>query len=230
MVIKILGVSGSPRKDGNTDLMVREALRGAAQIPDVETDFVSLRGKLSPCIDCDKCPVSADRFCAISDKMDEIYPKLVECDGMLIGAPTYFGTITAQMKCMMDRCRPLGRAGEKLAFKVGGALTVGACRNGGQENALTDIIEYFVLSGIFPVGLCNILQAGAVGLAFRKGKIEDDYWTPEFIPDSKVTAFSQSYDLGMRVAAIARMIKAGMAVENPHQFISGWKMEKDKIK
>jgi len=155
-LVKILGISGSPRK-GNTLELVEEALKAASEVAEVECKLITLRGKLSPCIDCDKCPVNPpDKYCTISDKMDEIYPLLIEADGIIIGAPVYFGTVNAQTKAFMDRCRPLGRAGGLLRFKVGGAIAVGACRHGGQEKTISAIVDYYILTGILPVGLPNI--------------------------------------------------------------------------
>lgn len=226
MEVNILAISGSPRKDGNTDRMLMQCLKAASQIEGVSTDFVALRGKLSGCIDCDKCPVDPPRkYCLINDKMDEIYPKLIWADGIILGCPTYFGSVTSQMKAFMDRCRPMGRAGTLLNYKVGGGLAVGACRSGGQEKALGTMIDYFVLTGILPVGLTRILQVGPSGLAWRAGNIEDDSWKAEFLPEGKVTWQMQCEELGRKVAAVAKMVKAGRAAEDPDRYVASWKME-----
>lgn len=226
----ILGISGSPRVNGNTDRMIQYCLKAAAEIEDVHVDFINLRGKLSGCIDCDKCPVDPPRkYCLINDKMDEIYPKLINADGIILGSPTYFGTITAQMKAFMDRCRPMGRAGSLLRYKVGGALTVGACRNGGQEKALGAMIDYFVLTGLIPVGLTRILQVGVSGLAWRPGNIYDDTWRAEFLPEEQVTWQAQCKELGRSVVAVAKMIKAGRSIEDPDKYVEGWKLERNAI-
>ncbi|MCR4397729.1 MAG: flavodoxin family protein [Firmicutes bacterium] len=229
MKVKILGISGSPRK-GNTEMMVVESLKAAAEIPDVETDLVDLRGKLSPCIDCDRCPVDPpSQYCAIRDKMDTIYPKLIEADGIILGAPVYFGSVNAQVKAMMDRCRPLGRCGHLLKYKVGGAITVGACRNGGQEKALGTIVDYYILTGILPVGLLRVLQVGAMGLGWRAGMIKDDEWKAEFLPEGKVTWVDQCREIGRTVAVMSRVVKEGMRIVDPNRFITGWKLEREKL-
>jgi multimeric flavodoxin WrbA len=223
--IKIIGICGSPR-EGNTLSLVKESLIGAKDIGEVECELISLRGKLSPCVDCDKCPVNPpEKYCQLSDKMDEIYPKLIEADGIIIGSPVYFGTVTAQTKAFMDRCRPLGRAGMLLNYKVGGAIAVGGCRHGGQEKTLAAIIDYFILSGIFPVGLNNTLQVGATGVAWRKGKIEEDFWISEHL-HRKVTPFNEAYRLGKTVAVMSKVMKTGLKEINPGHYIDGWKIEK----
>lgn len=222
-MVKILGISGSPRK-GNTMELVQKALDAAAEVADVECQLVTLRGKISPCIDCDKCPVNPpDKYCAISDKMDEIYPLLVEANGIIIGAPVYFGTVNAQTKAFMDRCRPLGRAGMLLRFKVGGAIAIGGCRHGGQEKTLSAIIDFFILTGIMPIGMHTTLQVGTTGVAWRKGKLKDDFWFAEHI-NRRVTPFDEARELGRTVAVLSKVLKAGLEGVPAKKELSGWKM------
>jgi len=223
-MVKILGISGSPRK-GNTLELVKEALKAASEVSEVECKLITLRGKLSPCIDCDKCPVDPPRkYCAISDKMDEIYPLLLEADGIILGAPVYFGTVNAQVKAFMDRCRPLGRAGALLRFKVGGAIAVGANRHAGQEKTISAIVDYYILTGIFPVGLSSsTCHVGATGCAWRKGKIKDDSWFAEHL-NKKITPFDEVHQLGRTVAVICKVMKAGLEVVNAKEELTAWKM------
>lgn len=223
--VKVLGISGSPRK-GNTQAMVSECLKAAGAIPGVEVEMIDLRRKIGPCIDCDKCPVDPPaRYCALKDGMDEIYPKLIEADGIILGAPVYFGTVNAQVKALMDRCRPLGRCGQLLRYKVGGGIAVGACRNGGQEKAIGTIVDFFVLTGILPVGLLRVLQIGAMGLAWRPGSIEGDEWRAEFLPEGRVSWLDQCRELGQTVAVMAKVVKAGCKEVNPNQYLVSWKLE-----
>lgn len=230
MDVNILGISGSPRPNGNTDRMLHYCLEAAKEIEGVSIDFVDLRGKLSGCIDCDKCPINPpQKYCLLNDKMEEIYPKLIKADGIILGSPTYFGTVTAQMKAFMDRCRPMGRAGALLRYKVGGGLAVGACRSGGQEKALGTMVDYFILTGLLPVGLTRILQIGPSGLAWRSGSIEKDTWKAEFLPEGEVTWQMQCKELGRSVAAVAKMVKAGRSIENPDNYVEGWKLERDSV-
>ena len=100
--IKILGISGSPRK-GNTEILVKLALEAAEENGNVSTEFISLREKpVKPCIAdyaCTKkgtlkkpCPTIDDDF------GNEIMAKMVNADGFIIGCPVYFGGVTAQLK------------------------------------------------------------------------------------------------------------------------------------
>ena len=121
--MKILGISGSPRKNGNTSYLVKEALQ-AAKEEGFETEFISLSGlELNPCIACDMC--KKESACIIVDDINEIMEKIEEADGLILGSPVYFGGVSAQTKMIIDRSRPL-RAGFKLKYKVGAAISAGA--------------------------------------------------------------------------------------------------------
>ena len=230
MEVKILGISGSPRS-GNTLIMVHEALESAKTVSNVKTELYSFKGKkISPCNDCDLCPVSEKQFCSISDSMDDLYLKLLEADGFVIGTPVYCGTISAQLKCMMDRCRAVGRAkaGEVFQHKVGGGIAVGACRSGGQDNALKDIIYYFILLGIYPVGLMKQLQIGAMGLAWRPGAIMEDKWDCRHL-GREVTGLEEARELGHRVAICSKIVKAGLQRFDPSQYYETWDFNRERI-
>jgi len=228
MEVKILGISSSPRV-GNTLIMVHEALKSAEKVGGVTTELYSFIGKkIGPCIDCDRCPVSKEKWCAFDDSMDDLYPKLIAADGIILGSPVYFGTVNAQLKCMMDRCRPLGRAGNLLQQKVGGGITVGACRSGGQDNAIKDIIYYFILTGIYPVGLVTQLQIGAMGLAWRPGAIMDDKWDCRHL-GRDVTGLEEAQHLGRRVAISSKIVKAGLRDFNPDEYQESWDFNREKI-
>ena len=103
--MKVLGIMGSPRIKGNTDLLLGEALRGAqSQQAEVEKVVVD-KLKITPCREYYAC--LKDGNCIIRDDMDDIYPKLVEADGIIIASPIFFYGLTAQVKALVDRCQAL---------------------------------------------------------------------------------------------------------------------------
>jgi len=103
MATQILGIAGSPRKDGNTDMLLHEVLRGAAEAG-ATVDFVALRGlKMHPCIECDHCQLTGR--CAVNDGMGELYDKLLAADGLVFASPIFFATVSAYAKTMIDRCQ-----------------------------------------------------------------------------------------------------------------------------
>jgi len=103
--MKILGIGGSPRKGGNTDLILKEILRGAEN-PGNQTEAIFLRDYcISPCTGCERCrkDLTCTRF---NDGMNLIYPKIEEAEVLILGSPVYNYNITSQMKSFIDRLYP----------------------------------------------------------------------------------------------------------------------------
>ena len=103
--MKVLGILGSPRKGGNTELLLEEALKGAeAEGAEVErlrlTDY-----NIIPCKECLAC--FKDGNCIILDDMAKIYPKLLEADIIVLASPIFFYGVTAWAKGLIDRCQAL---------------------------------------------------------------------------------------------------------------------------
>lgn len=99
--IKILAIIGSPRKGGNTDILVREAGKRAEALG-AEVEYVELRKlKIRDCIACERCAETMQ--CVVKDDMQELYPKLEQAQGIILGSPTYFYSPTGLMKCFLDR-------------------------------------------------------------------------------------------------------------------------------
>ncbi|WP_347490267.1 flavodoxin family protein [Desulfoscipio sp. XC116] len=100
--MKILGIVGSPRRNGNTSRLVKEVLQGAAKEGAI-TELVFLHDyKFTGCRGCEKCSESCR--CVINDDMQKLYPLLLEADGLVLGSPTYFYNVSADMKKFIDRC------------------------------------------------------------------------------------------------------------------------------
>lgn len=159
----ILGISGSPRKDANTDTLLRIALDEADKKDGIRTEALYLRDyEIKPCISCFACcnekqKDSKSACIAFNDGMDEIYPKLKECAGLLIATPVYFGSMTSQVKAFMDRTEGLLRYGSThyklgLRNKVGAGIAIGGNRNGGQEFTLQAIHYYFLVHDMVIIG------------------------------------------------------------------------------
>ncbi len=149
--IRLLGISGSPRKK-STDRAIQEALSFASEKFDVETDYFSAKGKdLKFCIHCDHC-VRNKQGCIHKDDMLELYEKLEWADAWIIGTPVYQGTLSGQTKVMMDRCRAVvARDPHIFSNKVGAAIAVGGDRIGGQEPAIQNIINFYLINELIPV-------------------------------------------------------------------------------
>ncbi|HER23577.1 MAG TPA: flavodoxin family protein [Candidatus Atribacteria bacterium] len=120
MIPKVVGIVGSPRKEMNTDTFVTNALKGARSVG-AETEKIYLNDlEIKPCQACDRFP--APDYCFYRDGMEKIYDALETADALVIGAPAYFGTFSAQLKLLIDRSNCLAEMvtlpDGKLIFKT----------------------------------------------------------------------------------------------------------------
>ncbi|MDI3538915.1 MAG: hypothetical protein PWQ52_38 [Methanolobus sp.] len=150
--VRLLGISGSPRKKA-TDYIVNEALRYAQEKYGAETEYFSASGKdMKFCIHCDYC-VRTKQGCIHKDDLVELYEKMIWADAWIIGTPVYQGTLSAQTKTILDRCRAVVARDPKVFMnKVGAAAAVGGDRIGGQEPAIRAIHDFYVISEMIPIG------------------------------------------------------------------------------
>ena len=145
--MKVLGIMGSPRIKGNTDLLLEETLKGAkSQGADVEKIVVD-KLKIAPCKEYLGC--FRDGNCVIRDDMDAIYPKLLEADVVIIASPIFFYGVTSQAKALIDRCqalwarkhilkRTLPDSGRKGAF-----IAIGATKGKRLFEGVILTVKYF---------------------------------------------------------------------------------------
>jgi len=99
----VIGVSGSPRRGGNTETLLREVLRGAEEAGAETRLFILSRMNISPCRHCDGC--LAEGECVVKDDMGLIYPEIESLDALVLASPIFFYGVTAQAKAMIDRCQ-----------------------------------------------------------------------------------------------------------------------------
>ena len=103
--MKVLGLFGSPRRGGNTDLLLEEALKGA-QTEGAEVEGLHIADfNIMPCRECLKC--FNDGQCIVLDDMQKIYPKLLEADIIILASPIFFYGVTGWAKALIDRCQAL---------------------------------------------------------------------------------------------------------------------------
>ena len=145
----ILGVSGSPRNRA-TEYVLRQALN-QLNLAGYETTFWGVRGKtFGFCNHCDYC--LKGEGCVIDDDIQELYPLLEQADAYVFATPVYNGSVSGQLKAVMDRTRALFASNNKaLRHKPGLAIAVGGDRAGGQEYAIQQLLNYYTMSGAVPV-------------------------------------------------------------------------------
>ena len=147
----LLGICGSPRKQG-TDFAVEYALNYAAEKFNFETEFWTVRAKtIKFCVHCDYC-IREKKGCMHVDNMTELYPIIEKAKFLLLGTPVFQGTLSGQLKTIMDRCRALVAMNPKVFIgKIGIALAVGGDRSGGQEIAIRSILDFYQQNHIISV-------------------------------------------------------------------------------
>lgn len=101
----VLGISTSPRADGNSDLLLREAL-GGAESAGARCEYLGLRGlQIGPCDECYTCARTGR--CCIDDDFDGVLEKILAADRLVVATPVFFMAVSAQAKLLIDRCQCL---------------------------------------------------------------------------------------------------------------------------
>ena len=103
--LKVLGIAGSPRRGGNTDLLLAEVMKGAASRGAKVKTIILSNLEIAPCQHCDAC-LETGR-CKIEDDMQMVYDELEQADRIVLASPIQFMGVTAQAKAMIDRCQAL---------------------------------------------------------------------------------------------------------------------------
>lgn len=165
-----LAVNGSPRKEGNTSILVKKVLE---PLNDAgwETEYVQLGGKrIKGCIACYKCFENKDKRCAVdNDIFNEIMEKMIRADAIILGSPTYFASVSAEIKALMDRSGLVSLANDELfAGKIGSAVV--AQRRGGATNVFDTINKMYQMSQMILPGSTY----WNFGVGRNPGEVEDD--------------------------------------------------------
>jgi multimeric flavodoxin WrbA len=165
-----LAVSGSPRRGGNTELLLKEVLtelKGAGW----KTELVRVGGtEIRGCIACEKCFEKKNNECAIKkDKFNDIFPKMLKANALILGSPTYFAAISADLKALIERAGFVAFANNHaFSGKIGAAVV--AVRRGGATHAYDTINHMFQMSRmIIP---CSTYWN--MGFGLNKGEVLKD--------------------------------------------------------
>lgn len=147
--MKVVGIVGSPRQDGNTEILTAHALRAIAE-ETLSTELIRLAGlELRPCNACMLC--RREERCSIEDDMFPIYLKMKEADGIILASPVYCGSATALIKALIERAGFIAiHNGEPLKGKVGGPVVV--ARRAGHNFTLAELNFWFQLVGMVVPG------------------------------------------------------------------------------
>ena len=184
--MKVLGIMGSPRIKGNTDLLLDEALRGAESRGSTVEKILADKLKIAPCKEYYAC--LDDGNCVIKDDMDDVYDKLLEADAIIIASLMFFYTVSAQLMVLISRCQALWvrkyiLKNLDIPQKKGAFIAVGATRGEKLFDGPKLTVKYF-FQAINTQYADELLIRGVD----KKGEIKDH-------PD----ALAEAYELGRRL-------------------------------
>jgi multimeric flavodoxin WrbA len=150
--MKVIGINGSPRPDGNTSLIIREVFR-ALEENGIETELVQLGGSsIRGCTACGACFKTQNGLCAMQgDPINEILRKAAQADGIILGSPVYFADVTPEMKAFIERAGTAASAnGDFLKHKAG--ASVAAVRRAGAIQTIDTMNHFLHSAQMFLVG------------------------------------------------------------------------------
>lgn len=161
--MKVLGISSTLRKDGNSEWFLKKTLQFLEQ-EGLETELVSLRGKtILPCRGCYGC-VEAQECVQKGDDFAEIFDKMHAAQGILTSTPVYYGSSTPQLMALLDRAGFAGRmSGKFFSGKVGAPITV--ARRTGHTFAFAQLLLWYFINDMIVPGSTywNVGVAGGKG-------------------------------------------------------------------
>ena len=184
--MKVLGIMGSPRMQGNTDLLLDEALKGA-ESQGAETEKILVdKLKITACKEYYAC--LNDGNCVIKDDMDDIYDKLLAADVIIVASPMFFYTISAQLMVLISRCQALWARKYVLKTmnipeKRGAFIAVGATKGKKLFDGPVLTAKYF-----FQAINAMYIEELLIRSIDKKGEIKDH-----------PTALVDAYEMGKRL-------------------------------
>ncbi|MGI6448788.1 MAG: flavodoxin family protein [Desulfitobacteriia bacterium] len=148
----IIGLNGSPNKKGNTKLLLEKVLATSSSLG-AETKILEIPEIINSCQQpfCTACSSPCSGRCFRDTPLEAAYELLKRADGLLLGSPVYFGSISGQLKAFFDKTRKL-RSEKGLYNTVAAGVTVGASKFGGQETTMKALQDIMLVHGMLIVG------------------------------------------------------------------------------
>ncbi|MBA2862772.1 flavodoxin family protein [Methanococcus maripaludis] len=150
--MKVVAFNGSPRRDGNTSILIDRVLKELKN-EGISTEHMHIAGgKLRGCTACYKCFEKLNNKCIIEcDIINNCIEKMVEADGIILGSPTYFTDVTAEMKALIDRVGFVAKANDDILKRKVGAAVVSVRRAGGTH-VFDTLNHFFSINQMVTVG------------------------------------------------------------------------------
>lgn len=168
--MKVLGINGSPRRDGNTAILIRAAF-AELEAQGIETELIQLADHpVRGCSACWKCMELNNRQCVMTDDyFNECLGRMIAADGIILGSPVYSAGVTSQMKALIDRASIVLAANRGLLRHKAGAAVV-AARRGGAVSAFDTLTHFLHSKEMFLVGSTY----WNMGYGREAGEVEQD--------------------------------------------------------
>jgi multimeric flavodoxin WrbA len=166
--MKVIAINGSSKPEGNTGLALQTVLN-EIKSEGIETELVTIGAKqIHGCLGCGKCAEAQSGKCIAfpDDTVNELMPKLIEADGIVLGSPTYFSGISGTLKAFLDRVFFVAWVnGAPFRLKIGAGIV--ALRRGGGTCAFDELNKYFQISEMTVASSCywNAVHGMAPGEA-----------------------------------------------------------------
>lgn len=165
-----LAVNGSPRKGGNTEILLKNVL-APLEKAGWETNFIQVGGKaIRGCIACGKCFEKKNLQCAVTtDMFNDVMAEMVKADALILGSPTYFTDVSSEMKAVLDRSGYVSVSnGRAFRGKIGAAVV--AVRRGGATHVYDTINHMFLMNQMIVPGSTY----WNFGVGRDKGEVNND--------------------------------------------------------
>ena len=168
--MKVIAFNGSARKDGNTARLIGHVFKELER-EGIETELFQLAGKkIRGCAACYKCMENKDLQCAVKDDiLNECVQKMTGAEGIILGSPTYFTDVSAEMKALIDRAGFVSKANGNIYKRKVGAAVI-AVRRAGSIHAFDTLNHFFLITQMIVPGSTY----WNMGFGLEKGSVEKD--------------------------------------------------------
>ncbi len=167
--MKVIGINGSPRKNGNTSILLHTVFEELNN-EGIETEEINVAIKpFRGCTSCFKCGENQDRHCVIKDGLNDIIDKLAKADGILLGTPVYCADVSGQIKSFLDRVSLVSAMNRSMLKRKIGASVI-AVRRAGALHAFHSLNSFF--------SILEMVIAGSsywnMGFGLQEGEVNQD--------------------------------------------------------
>jgi multimeric flavodoxin WrbA len=192
--MKVLGINGSSRRDGNTALLMNEVL-GELRSEGIQCEMIQLAGEIvKGCTACGACIRRKDGKCSINDDIvNSIIEKMASSDGIILGSPVYFSNMTPELKALIDRSGRVAKANDYLFRRKVGAAVV-AVRRAGAMTTFNALNHFFLVEQMIVPGS----SYWNIGIGMEPGEVNQD-----------VEGMKTMRDLGKNITWLLKRLDSG---------------------